>query len=225
MCTSRLSSRCGWMLPVLVAIAAVVPLAFLASPAPSMAPEPDPVPRRWQLDLKLGDLRLAQVPVSTPGGSTEIRRFYYLTYTVTNGTKDDVLFAPSFELTDGVTEPIRSGKDVPADVTKQVLAMLNNQFLQDQIAILGVLSQGEANAKEGVVIWPVQNSSAAELTIYASGFSGETRNIEVIDPETKKPTKITLRKTHMSRYHPPGTLDALRANDAIERIEQRWILR
>lgn len=198
-----------------VALAAVLGLFMTA-----MAPEPEPVPRRWQFDLKTGPLRVATVEVPEVGR----RSYFYMTYKVTNNTGQDLLLAPAFDLAADSGEVIRSGRDVPADVTRQVLSELQSPFIQDQIGVLGILLQGEENAREGVVIWPANSLDSGEIVVYAGGFSGETRAIEVADPKTGKPTKATLRKTLMQRYLLPGELRK-RDSTPLEPYEVRWVLR
>ena len=74
----------------------------------ALAPEPDPVPRRWQLEIQPGDLRVAMVDVKDPAtGTTTPKSFVYMTYTVTNNSGQDLLFAPMFELSDGSGKVIR----------------------------------------------------------------------------------------------------------------------
>src|SRR5258707_477367 len=59
-----------------------------------LAPEPDPIPRRWQLSIEPGPLRIATVEVPNEGP----KAFFYMTYKVTNTSGGDLLFAPSFDL-------------------------------------------------------------------------------------------------------------------------------
>ena len=184
------------------------------------APEPDPVPRRWQLDLEVGPLRIATV--DAPGVGP--RSYYYLTYKVTNSSSEDLLLAPIFEMAGEDVPVMRAGRGVPADVTRQLLERLGNPFLQDQISILGMILRGEENAKEGLVVWPADNLRARDLSIYAMGFSGETRPIEVADAKSGQMRKVLLRKTMMVRYDVPGDLDG-HDSSALPVNESRWILR
>ncbi len=185
-----------------------------------LAPEPDPVSRRWELKVDLGAMRVTTLPVAVSGGRTENRAFFYATYRVTNRSGADVLFAPSFEIAFGDGKPVRSGRDVPADVTKTLLTKMQNPLLQDQIAIIGPLLQGEENARDGLVIWSAESMDPEKLTMYAAGFSGETAT--VILPDTK--TKAVLRKTLMVRYDTGGDLSG-RGDKPLDPAVQRWIMR
>lgn len=184
------------------------------------APEPDPVPRRWQLDLEVGPLRIATV--DAPGIGP--RAYFYLTYKVTNSSAEDLLLAPIFEMAGEDVPVSRAGRGVPADVTRQLLERLGNPMLQDQISILGMILRGEENAKEGLVVWPADNLRARDLSIYAMGFSGETRPIQVADAKTGEMRKVLLRKTMMVRYDLPGDLDG-HDSTPFAVGESRWVLR
>ncbi len=201
------------------ALAGAAGLALLAAPMAGLAPEPDPVARRWELKVELGPMRVTTLPVQMAGG-TENRSFFYTTYRVTNRSGNDVLFAPSFELAFGNGKPIRSGRDVPSDVTKTLLTKMQNPFLQDQIAIIGQLLQGEENARDGIVIWSAESLAPEKLTMYAAGFSGETAT--VILPDSK--TKTVLRKSLMVRYDTGGDMGG-RGDKPLGAAEQRWIMR
>jgi len=202
----------------LLAVVSALAAVFFACAA--WAPEPDPVPRRWQLDFKIGPLRM--VTLDSPEGGRQ--SYYVLTYRVTNTSGEDLLLAPAFELSTASGELLRSGRSVPAWVTTRILELLNNPLIEDQISILGVIMQGEENAKDGVVIWPVTDMHPEEIAIYASGFSGETKYQENKDPKTGEPVRSVLRKSYMSRYMMPGELVG-RGTDPFEPYEQSWIMR
>lgn len=182
------------------------------------APEPDPVPRRWELDVRLGPMRVATL--DTAQGP---RSFFYLTYEVTNTSGQDLTFAPLFELATDEGHLLRAGRDVSAEVTTKIISNLENPFLVDQIRVVGPILQGEANAKESIAIWPVPGDDVDELKIYAAGFSGETKTIEV-DQGSGKSARVVLRKSLMTRYELPGDLDVNTAN-ALPVAERRWIMR
>jgi hypothetical protein len=210
-------AACGLVL----ASAAWSPAIHLgASTAVAVPPEPDPVPRRWQLDVEAGPLRVTSVE----DGERGTQSFYYMTYKVTNNSGGDVLFAPAFDLMDTGGVLVRSGRDVSAEVTRKILATLDNPLLKDQISALGLLLQGPENARQGLVIWPASSLASDELTVYAAGFSGETRAVETKDVATGKPLRSLLRKTLMLRYASPGDQDH-RGNVTFPMAEKRWILR
>lgn len=194
-------------------------LIVLAAPLAAFAPEPDPIPRRWQLSVEAGPLRIASVDVEGTGP----RAYYFLTYKVTNTTDQDLLFTPQFELGTNEGEILRSGRGVPGAVTRDVLARLDSPYIQDQTSVVGILTQGEANAKEGVVIWPVTNHHVNEVSIYGAGFSGETRAVEFTNAEGQA-DKAILRKTLLLRYQTPGELRD-QGSRPLEMVEKLWIMR
>ncbi|MBY0307657.1 MAG: hypothetical protein K2Q09_02850, partial [Phycisphaerales bacterium] len=157
-----------------------------------LAPDPAAVPKRWQLQTDFGPLRVYSTRVD--GAS---RSFYYLTYKTVNRTGQDVVFAPSFDLVDGSGAIVKSGRSVPEPVTKALLDRLGNPLMQDQIAVLGSLLQGEENAKEGLVVWPCENFRPGEINVFAAGFSGETAVVKLpgLKDEKGQDLTATLRKT------------------------------
>ncbi|MEM9065225.1 MAG: hypothetical protein AAGB51_07010 [Planctomycetota bacterium] len=196
-----------------LAFAALVMTGAAVAPAPAsaLAPEPDPVPRRWQLDVELGPLRATtvQYQVRDSEGVTRTlnRPFLFLTYSVANYTGEDLLLAPQFELAFDNGQTLLSGAGVPNAVTEDLLSRLKDPLIEDQIGIVGVIAQGEQNARDGVVIWPLPDLKVDEVAVYAAGFSGETDALELIDPTTGEPVRITLRKTLVQRYQTPGVID------------------
>lgn len=182
-------------------------------------PEPEPVARRWELDFKAGNFRLAKVEVDGQSNA-----YLYLTYRVANNSKEDVLFAPVFELATGEGALLRSGLDVPAAATKAIGEKLDNPLLKDQISILGTLQQGDANAREGLVVWTLPKADLDRVTIYVAGLSAETQVVEVVEPTTKEIRRVSLRKTRSLTYRMPGNV-LEQGNEPFEKGEDRWIMR
>lgn len=203
-------------------IAALVAMlaALCGTAAIGLAPEPDPIPRRWQLSFEPGPLRFVSLDVPGQG----VRDYFYFTYKVTNGTGQDVIFAPAFDLANDQGEIRRGGREVPGTAVKAMLAKLDNPFLQDQVSVVGVLPQGEENAREGLVMWPANSLDASEISLFAAGFSGETRTVESKDAKSGKAVRVTLRKQLMIRYLTPGEIRNQGAAPFVER-ERRWVLR
>jgi hypothetical protein len=195
-------------------IGTTMPLASTAI----AAPEPSPVPKRWQLDLETSPLRW--IVLRTEQGP---RAFYFMTYKVTNNSPIDLLFAPVFEMATSEGQIFRSGRDVPLSVQNELLNRLRNPFLQDQISIVDTLLRGEENAREGLVIWPIPNVHLNEVVVYAAGFSGETATVEIPNANGDMERKV-LRKTLMLRFRMPGDLTPERGGE-FEPNEAQWIMR
>ena len=185
------------------------------------APEPSAVAKRWQLQVEFGALRVYSTTVD---GSP--RTFFYQTYKAVNRSGQDVVFAPSFDLVDGNGTLTRSGRSVPDSVTKALIERLGNPLMQDQIAIMGNILQGEENAKEGVIVWPCENYRPGELNVYAAGFSGETALVKApgLKDEKGKDVFVTLRKTRQLTFASPGDL-VNRGDNPIEQSSAKWIMR
>ncbi len=214
----RVSRNVAWIGAGVVAMLSGVVASVAPVGVASAAPEPDPVPRRWQLTVEPGPLRVANISVDGQN-----RLYYYMTYRVTNTAGSDVMFTPSFELATDLGTVQRAGRDVPASVTKEILDTLENPLLQDQISVVGMLLQGQENAKDGLVIWPVMDSHVRALEVYAAGFSGETRTLDAFDPETQGTRRVTLRKSLMLRYQTMGEVRP--GTEPYSVLEQRWIMR
>lgn len=181
------------------------------------APQPEAIPRRWEFDLRPGPLRVTTVEVEGVGP----RAFFFMTYYVENNTGDDRFLAPRFELATDEGEIIRSGgAEVPREVIRSISALFRNELLEDEISILGPILQGRENAREGLVVWPANDLTVDEVTIYASGFSGETR--QFVRPDNGE--IVVLRKTRMLRHATPGNIDP-NSDRPFRRTVDQWILR
>jgi hypothetical protein len=201
---------------------AMLSIAFAAVlPALGLAPEPDPVPKRWQLEVTPGPLRVSYVDAADGRGA-----YLYFTYTAVNNTGQDLEFVPSFEMATDSGEISLSGVGVPPSVTASILGSLSHPFMQDQVDILGPIQQGPENAKHGLVIWPLNDFITDEIRVFGAGFSGETDSIELKDPRTGETKRLVFRKTLMLRYATPGEIRVSAVGDRpLDVVEQRWIMR
>lgn len=197
-------------------LAGAIGVVLPAAPA-SAAPEPAAIPTRWEFTLDPGPLRVMTVDIGNGP-----QAYYYLTYKVTNHSGEDRFFTPTFEIYTDDGTLMRSGRDVPQEVTDYILRRLGNALLLDEIGIQDTLLQGRENAREGLVVWPVRETDIDEIKIFANGFSGETKTIE--RPDNGKP--ITLRKTMMLVHRVPGHVNT-NTSRPIPRLENasRWIMR
>ncbi|GJM19887.1 MAG: hypothetical protein DHS20C14_21000 [Phycisphaeraceae bacterium] len=192
----------------------------LAGALASAAPEPDPVPTRWQLDVEVGDLRIALV--ETERGT---QRYFFLTYTITNHWGNDLLFFPDLQLKTDEATVQRSGRDVPSAVQDEIIRRLDSPYVEDQIAIVGQVLQGPENARTGVAIWPALDLDVDEVMIFFAGLSGENKSYYVADPENPDARqRINLRKTLMLRFDTPGEFGQ-RNHEKLELAEKLWIMR
>ncbi len=210
------SARASALARPLSLMLAVLALLTLIAGTLKAAPEPEAIPRRWELRVEPGQLRCMSVDIPEKGKQA----FFYFTFKATNLTGQDLYFAPSFDLALSDGTVLRSGRDVPPEATAAVLQYVNNAFLKDEIKLQGQFLQGPENAKEGLVMWPATTLKLTDATIYMAGFSGETKS--VVRPDTGR-TQV-LRKTLMLRHEVSGEVDP-RSNATLTRSIQRWILR
>ncbi len=176
-------------------------------------PKPAPVPYRWELDFQPGDLRLY---LDRASGDT----YWYFTYKVINLTGRDQIWTPTIVLFTDHGHILKSGRGVPSRVTNDLMALMGNQFLERQNEIIGEIRQGKEYAKEGLVVWPADDVTVNEISLFVAGISGETAR--VINPQTGE--EYILRKTLQQNYLVRG--DALsRGSLPAELVDSRWILR
>lgn len=216
-----LNARRG--LPAVRSLAAAfaVVIALFAVPVPAVsAPEPEPVPVRWEFDFREGPLRMAVVDVPGVGP----RKYFYLTYRVVNFSGEDRMLAPSFDLVSSEGEVLRSGRNVPTVVTQEIMRRIGNPLLRDQLSVVSTLNQGIEHARFGLVIWPASDLDIDEVSVFASGFSGENAPYTTVDPETGEVVRHLLRKTRMLRYALPGDL-VDRGSEPFDLVEARWVMR
>ncbi|MCH2162590.1 MAG: hypothetical protein MK085_12050 [Phycisphaerales bacterium] len=180
-------ARCLAVLAACLVAITAISSTVSASAAPSVAAD------EWELEFTPGPLRLYVDPVDD-------RAYWYFTYTVANRTERDRMWAPRAELfTDG-GDILRSGREVPSRVNKQLKTLLNDPLLEDQNRIIGEILVGRENAKSGVVVWPASDLEVTEVTLFMTGLSSDSKVVD--HPETGKP--VRLRKTLRREYLVPG---------------------
>ncbi|MBI1369297.1 MAG: hypothetical protein GC162_11675 [Planctomycetes bacterium] len=202
------------MLVVLTVVAAAA-LSFV--PAFAEAPEPDVVPSSWELGFKYHTP--AVISVRLPG-EDKPRLYWYMTYTVTNGTGEDQLFVPDAVLLTDAGDLMQANRSVPPTVFKAIKSHLDNPLLESPTQIIGKLLQGPDNAKDGVFIWELPNHDVDHLTFFIGGLSGETH--EVKDEATGD--VHLLRKTLMVEYQSPGDESHAEIKPFIKK-GQDWVVR
>lgn len=182
------------------------------------APEPSPVATQWEFTFDNGPLRLAWVD-----DGNGVNPYFYLTYRVTNHWGGVKLFAPDVQLMADNANVLRSGRDVNAKVTQEIMTRLDNPLLESQIDIVSNVLEGIEHARDGVVIWPAKDLEADEVTVFFAGLSGEFQSY-IVGRETSNPRRYTLRKTLMLRYATPGEIRN-QGDRPFELAEKRWVMR
>lgn len=221
------SAASGTTLHALLGVAVAVggtSLAFATPPAAEgVTPPPTervPVAESWELQLKPGPLRVHVDPVDG-------QRYWYMTYQVVNRSGKTRTWAPVFELQSDAGRVQTSGREVPTIVVTDIQRILQNPKnadtvppILDQNQVIGPIASGREHAREGVVIWPIEDDRITELTIYVSGLSNRRETVE--HPQSGEP--VELRQTRRLRFLTPGDHGMLQGEDLVV-LSQDWTLR
>ncbi len=199
-------------------LAAVSALLLPLPGAPVMtaaaAPEPSAAKPRWQLEFEVvNDLRLILL---------NDRYYWFMTYKVTNRTREDLVFAPSAWLFTDAGQLSRdfNPEEVPLEVVDEIMRLIGNPLLESNTDILGVIRQGKENAREGLFVWAAQGLDINEVAIFVGGLSSESQVVR--HPVTG--TDIVVHKTLERRYDIPGD-PWRRPQKPGELTGERWIMR
>ncbi len=114
-------------------------------------PKPSPYPKTWELTFEHSKPK--RIVVETDA-DTVPHAYWYLTYTVTNNTKQEQLFLPLFEMVMQDGTVIRSDNDIPKTVFDTIRKDEGNDLMVNAAMIGGELRLGQDEAKDGVAIWP-----------------------------------------------------------------------
>lgn len=161
-------------------------------------PKPGPTPHTWQFVF---DHSRPKRLVIRPPGSEKPEAYWYMTYTISNPSRQAQAFNPIFELVtdDGLvirsdgkryetvdgqvrevmrTITVNGQKQQVADMIPQVVLDTirireKNPSLKSVNQIAGTLRSGTDEAKEGVAIWPEPSPRMGQFAIYATGLSGD----------------------------------------------------
>ncbi len=196
----------------LIAVVLTAVMSIAVNPtALAAAPTPNPIPPRWELDFKvLHNLRLLRI------GSDH---YWFMTYQVTNTTGDDQTFVPDAVLYTDAGEIIQDA-EVDFSVTRTILNLLQNEFLESKTQIIGTLRQGKENAKDGLLVWKAQSLDIDHVSVFVSGFSSETQ----VAVNASTGAESIVRKTLSLEYKVPGDPLGDVANPVMFH-QQRWIMR
>jgi hypothetical protein len=217
----------------IVAMILTAMVVMIAVSTARTAPKPAAVPVSWQLDIHYEDPQPIEL---TLPGETFPRRYWYVRYTVTNGTGTERIFVPEFTLYADTGQVLRSGQRVPLSVFKAVKKRHNDPLLKDMTGMTGRLLQGDDNAKDGVAIWEDIDPAAGIFDIFINGLSGETAEVKLPSPikvneidargndRLVVKDKLILSKALMLRYALLGEA-AARMHTPPKLQKQEWVMR
>jgi hypothetical protein len=204
-------------------------LVTIWMPTGQAAPKPDKASKTWQLDCHFYDPE--RMVITLPGDS-EPTTFWYLLYTVTNDTGQDVDFYPAFELVTNTCQVVRGGDRIHPLVVDAIRVRHKKQytFFVDPLKATGRLLQGEDNARTSAAVFRNFDPAADRFTIYAAGLSGEVvrlRNpaFDADAPESETNSRFfTLRKSLGITYDLPGDPKTRKLATAT-RVKMEWVMR
>jgi hypothetical protein len=215
---------------VVSSILALFALATVSQAAPDF-PQPSPYPTSWELKFVHGMPK--RIVVDTPNSTTPLA-YWYVTYTVTNNGDKEQVFLPQFEMLTNEGKIVRSDVNIPKRVFDAVKSAEHNKLLEPITSITGEIRLGEAEARDGVAIWPEPLARMGHFSIFVSGLSGEAVTLKLVDgkyqivdqADDMKNLKdlVILRKTLQLNFHIRGD-EVYPGEDEVNQVKEEWIMR
>jgi hypothetical protein len=199
----------------------VIAVLVTVSAIPARAgkyPQPSIYPIKWQLDFKHATPK--RIVVGTDA-------FWYMTYTVTNKTGEEQLWAPTFDMVANDGKIVKSGHDIAPGTFDRIRAIERNRFLVPATSAVGTLHQGEDQAKDSVAIWKEPNPRMGTFKIFVTGLSGEVVTAKDDDGKDLKGEDgqpILLRKTLELEYAVYGD-EFYPQRHEIHALGESWVMR
>jgi hypothetical protein len=167
------------------------------------------------LDFRPG---LMQAVTDQPTGA----RYLVFTYVVANRTGKTQRFLPRFDLLFGDGAIRSAGSGVAPEVSRRLQRECASAQALDQFQAMGDLLDGEANARDGFVVWEIPaGADLKELTLFVSGISAAFDREP--GPEGKP---VITRRTWVRDYRFEGTSDPRTAVQAqFDPLRDRWTMR
>lgn len=156
---------------ILSCIALTLAFAVAYPPAKVHAyPKPSVNRVSWELDFTHG--LPSRIAVTLPGADAP-KAFWYMTFTVTNNTKEEQSFLPVFDLVDDHGNIHRSDQNIPKDVFTAIKAREKIKLLEPISKAAGRILVGPDQAHDSVAIWPEPLERMGTFSIFITGLSGE----------------------------------------------------
>lgn len=192
--------------------------AVPVSGATKKAPVPSQFPTQWQLDFKHGIAK--RIVVGTDA-------YWYLTYTVTNNTGHEQIWAPDFAMLTNDGKVVKSDRLIPGEVFDRIKSQEHSRFLEPASRVAGTLHQGQDQAKDGVAIWREPMPRMGEFQIFVQNLSGEAVKLTDDDGKEMKNedgTPIFLRKTLQLNYAVYGD-EYYPQRHEVHDLSETWVMR
>jgi len=217
-----------------------------ANPAARAEPQPNATPTAWELSLQ--PVPLTRIVVDSGKGPAT---YWYMLYTVTNNTGQDVDFHPEIVRVSEIENETPEDKAVARPETApKILAepaivgvdsrvfkaiaerhAKTHPFLVTPVKAIDRLLQGKDNARTSVAVFNDLDPRISKFTVYFGGLSGErmTKVNPTYDPrrtsDDKENSKLfVLQKTLAMPYTLPGDV---RTRGAATPIlgKMNWVMR
>jgi len=213
-----------------IALALAIAVAFPSSKVQAY-PKPSVNRVSWELDFKHG---LPQrIAVTLPGADAP-KAFWYMTFTVTNNSKEEQSFLPIFDLVDDHGNVHRSDQNIPKNVFDAIKAREKIKLLEPISKASGRILVGPDQAHDSVAIWPEPLERMGSFTIYVTGLSGEAvwfkdgqeTPLSKADWVKTKPEDAgnILRKTLQIDIQVPGD-EFNQGRDIVLKKHEDWVMR
>ncbi len=205
---------------------AVVCVAFAS--LTGAAPKPDPGSRSWQLDITFHDPQRITIAVPGQGEVT----YWYMLYTATNNTGQDVQFFPSTTLVTDQLEAVVAGEEVHPRAYDYIAARHKKEypFFAKPSDVTGLLLQGRANARTSAAVFKTFSDEADGFTVFTAGLSGEITRVanpsfdKSMLETSENPRAFVLRKSLAIIYDLPGDKETKSSAEPIRRTRE-WVMR
>lgn len=193
------------------------------------APSPSVVPKSWEVEFTFHDPQRISVVLPGDRGATV---FWYILYTVTNNTGQEIGFYPTFDLVTDKLEVIEGGYGISPSVYAAINAQHKKvyRFFIDPMEMYGPLRQGEDNARTSAIAFGQLDEMVNSFKIYVGGLSGEIVKVRNTRFDRERPESqenarfFALRKTLSIAYHLPGDRRTQRET-VPARSEIEWVMR
>lgn len=188
-----------------------------AFPTPSIAPV------AWEIDL---EYRLPRrIVVEAPGQSP--RAYWYMVYTVTNNTDEELFFVPAIEMMTKDSKLIPANRNIPSAAFDAIQQRTRSLNLVRPQRMADTLRVGQDEARSSVAIWEEPSPEMGTFEIYFGGLSGEVVTLKAPDgselkDEDGKP--IRVRKTRQLRFKVRGD-EYMPEQDEVVKLKDTWIFR
>ena len=148
--------------------------------------------------------------------------------TLTNNSGQDVDFYPKCDFVTDTFQITPAGQNVGTVVFERIKERHKSRY--PFLELLGMsdkkILQGEDNTRDIAIIWPDFDHEAKDVSIFITGLSNETAEVEypAKDKQNEVSRTIYLRKTLQIQYSIRGN-PASSTGAALEYKDKSWVMR